>query len=276
MQKFKKFLHFTWLLASRRVTARQFSYIVKNSFLQGAKFRLDDFDWESYTKHYSEELRVLKRNHTLILKPEDYKFHNAKLIQINPNIGKLHANHELLYRTILTLNPITVLEIGCGSGDHLSNLVTLNNDIQPHGVDVSMNQLTLLKTRHPNLSENVHKNDITSMGFYVDKCDLVFTQAVLMHIADAENRLELAIDNILKSALHNVVLMENWMTHDFLKVIRASLFKSKDWRAGYLYSNTRQINEKVPAVLVISKSQIMDIRFLENFRILSDHDSTLF
>ena len=56
-------------------------------------------------------------------------FINNKLIC---NIKKglaLHTNHHVLYETLLTLSPQNLIEFGCGGGDHLRNINTLNSQI---------------------------------------------------------------------------------------------------------------------------------------------------
>ena len=96
------------------------SVLKKKIYRPGA----DDFDWRWYHLHYQAEVDNIKRDHTQMLSPGDYNF-SGGVLSLKSNVLPLHPNHLLLYETILQLNPTSVLEVGCGGGDHLSNLSVL-------------------------------------------------------------------------------------------------------------------------------------------------------
>lgn len=136
--------------------------LVKESFVQGVLkkinkiFRpgsasMDDFDWQRYHYHYQADLAETKKVHTQVLSPGDYVFSDGAL-SLQGNVLPLHPNHRLLYETILQLNPESVLELGCGGGDHLHNISILVKNAKLYGVDLSDEQLVLLRERHPNLN----------------------------------------------------------------------------------------------------------------------------
>ena len=96
----------------------------------------DDFDWNLYHIHYKGEIKRSEKNHTHILKKNDYIFSNNHLIK-NKHIFPLDPHLHLLYETILLLSPSSALEFGCGIGDNCNNLLTLIPSLKIHGCDIS-------------------------------------------------------------------------------------------------------------------------------------------
>jgi SAM-dependent methyltransferase len=188
-------------------------------FFPGTKSR-DDFDWRIYTDHYTKELQVISKNHSLSIAKGDYTF-NGKVLEKRANILDLHPNYRLVYETILQLSPASVLEVGCGRGDHLHNLSILEGKLDLYGVDISRKQIDYLCRSYPELKTKVQIFDIARSytRLPLKPMDAVFTQAVLMHIQDA-SRYEMSLRNIFAIARLFVVLMENWVRHDFLEDIQ--------------------------------------------------------
>ncbi len=229
----------------------------------------DDYNWDNYTTMYKSELRSIKGKHTQILKDNDYQFVDQKLVKTNQDILPLHVNHRLLYETILQLSPNSILEIGCGGGDHLANNILLNKEIVPYGTDISSNQISLLHDRHPNLKAWTSVSDSKELlPNYFPMVDLAYTQAVIMHIHKNDGHL-IALQNIFSKAKKHVILMENWNTHNFVEDIKnlhkANLIK---WPELYLYfRRSPELNNK-PYILIASSLKINE------YEILND-DSTL-
>jgi ubiquinone/menaquinone biosynthesis C-methylase UbiE len=161
----------------------------------------------------------MKGVHTLVLSPGDYAFSEG-VLSLQSNVLPLHPNHRLLYETILQLDPTSVLEVGCGGGDHLSNLSVFAPKISLYGRDRSVEQLALFRKRHPELKADIGQLDITlphSSQWPV--VDLSFTQAVIMHIHTGNDH-RAALSNIFKTTKKYVVLMENWRSHNFMDSIQ--------------------------------------------------------
>ena len=212
-------------------------YRLKSFFkndIKNIKFK-DDFDWDLYTVHYKAEIELMKSENLSIIKINDYSFINSKLICNIKNGLVLHTNHHVLYETLLMLNPNSVIEFGCGGGDHLRNISTLNNQIKLNANDRSTNQIELLKERHRDLKVNIKIQNITEKFDINEKYDISYSQAVIMHIKDGHLQ---AIENIFNTANEQVVLMENWLEHDFYEDIQM-LFNEKriKWDTLYLYIN---------------------------------------
>lgn len=228
--------------------------------------RDDDFDWNIYTLRYKDDINVTQKDHTLILKPDDYVFITNEL-KINKPILPLHPNHRLLYETILQLSPVSVLEIGCGGGDHLHNLTILNQNLTLFGVDISKGQIDYLHQRHPALQANIRNIDITLPPRLDEmQVDVAYTQAVLMHINTGYNYLH-ALANMFRYAQKQVVLMENWSCHNFLQDIQF-LFQNKmiGWDTlFYYYRESPELH--IPHIMVLS-SVPLDYPELHDYSIL--------
>lgn len=228
----------------------------------------DDFNWNAYSEHYKGELASAK-NHSLILKDKDYTFTGHSLLQ-STNIPPLHPNHRLIYETILQLDPSSVIEIGCGAGDHLHNLKILGKGIKKiAGIDISAEQLSFLRQRHPSLASSIEQIDITlplPINHFV--YDIAFTHAVIMHMKTGNSRF-VALANIFYLARKQVVLMENWTRHKFMEDI-SFLFKKRmlSWKQiYYYYRESKELGK--PHLMIISAVPLKRYPKLSDYSILS-------
>jgi SAM-dependent methyltransferase len=216
----------------------------------------DDFNWETYNDHYRQELRDIQETHTLKLNPGEYSFENDKLVKIK-DVLPLHPNHRLLYETIFLLKPLKVIEIGCGGGDHLFNLNLLIPKIEIAGYDRSTEQLNLVLERSPNLKGKILELDITMpFSSKLPLVDLVYTQAVIMHIKTGNGHL-VALSNLFKLASKQVVLMENWTSHPFLDDVKF-LFEQGmlPWKQLYFYFRRAPELQNKPHLMVASSEPL--------------------
>ena len=227
----------------------------------------DDFDWQLYHYHYLGELAELQKLPTQKISKQDYVFESSNLI-LRKNILPIHPNHRLLYKTILQLQPKSVMEIGCGGGDHLSNLNILYSELNIFGCDLSEEQLSFLKKRSPHLSDQVKKLDITlphsSQTPVVDAC---YTNAVIMHIKTGNGHF-VALSNIFKIATKYIVLMENWTAHNFMNDIKF-LWEGGmiPWNKLYFYYRRAPEYGNKPHLMVIS-AEPLSYEPLTNYDIL--------
>jgi SAM-dependent methyltransferase len=179
---------------------------------------MDEYDWRFYHFDYDVQLKEIARKHLQKLAPGDFTVVDG-VVRLKEGLLPLHANHRCLYEGILALSPKSVLEVGCGGGDHLHNLVMLMPGLSVRGLDRSAQQLALLKKRSPHLTDFVGVASITEGRPAVEPADVVYTQAVIMHIQEPGMHLR-ALTNMFHLARNQVVMMENWDRHAFVDDIR--------------------------------------------------------
>jgi len=254
--------------------------IVKESFIQGVLKRInkifrpgsaimDDFDWQRYHYHYQAELAETKKVHTQVLSPGDYVFADGTL-SLQGNVLPLHPNHRLLYETILQLNPNRVFELGCGGGDHLHNIGVLVKNVQLYGVDLSDEQLGLLRERHPTLNAAINQYDCTlPFPSTFPPVDIAYTQAVIMHIQTGNGHM-IALSNLFRVAAKQVVLIENWRKHEFVEDIKKlQALKVIPWHEVYFYYRDSEEYKK-PHLMIVSSVPLLQYKPLTDFAILRD------
>lgn len=231
--------------------------------------KYDDFNWNTYTnKHYADQLREIENIHTLKLKEGDYDFADGSLIK-RSDVLPLHPNHRLLYETIGLLKPIGVLEVGSGGGDHLFNLKLLLPKLDVFGLDRSEGQIAFAEKRSPNLVGATRKFDATlPLPYNHPMVDLAFTQTVIMHIKTGNGHL-VALANLFKVAIKQVVLMENWSQHPFYDDIQ-HLFDQGiiPWKEIYYYIRRAPELQDIPHLMIVS-SEELPLEKLENYEQLS-------
>jgi SAM-dependent methyltransferase len=214
----------------------------------------DDFDWRHYTKIYTQELDG-KENAgiTLLLQPAEFSIESGR-ITLKPGIAPLHPNHKLIYEAAYRLQPRSVLEVGFGGGYHLVNLAQLLPNAELQGCDLLESQRQLAMSRYPNLAAraNLFVHDITVAPPPI-KADLVYTQAVVMHIQKDQRHLK-ALRNIFQASNKYVLLMENWTSHNFFAdITRISQEPSFPWKALHMYFVD---DGKAQIILVLANARI--------------------
>ncbi len=241
-------------LLNNRITLKQALLVIEGRLLSRPKLN-DDFNWDRYHLYYQQELISTGKFHTLLPQAGDFEFSEHVIKKNNPLVQDLHPNHQLLYEIILNINPKSILEVGCGGGDHLRNLKFFNPEFNALGADRSEEQIRTLKQRHPTLNTSISLNDITIEHSALPRADLAYTQAVLMHISETNNRLRFALNNILQAANSHIVLLENWTQHNFLIELRESINQSPGWENSEFYFVTSLGATNVRA-LILSKTEL--------------------
>jgi hypothetical protein len=209
----------------------------------------DDFDWNKYPLHYREELKSISRKHTLNLEVGGFSLVRGEIV-LAQTAKPLHPNHRLLYEVILELQPKSIREIGFGAGDHLSNLSSLIPDSKLFGIDRSKEQFDALHARHPKLRADLSVTDITDPQMKLESVELSFTQAVLMHISELNNRYFSAIENILDSTSNQIVLMENWTQHDYIGSVRRVINSKQNWHNAKIYFKESKQDTNVRCMII--------------------------
>jgi SAM-dependent methyltransferase len=214
----------------------------------------DMFDWPLYHLHYRGELKQNAKHSSLTLKPGDYAFENNKLVQKNTSIKPLHFSPKFIYETIMQLKPASVFEMGCGTGVNLQCMKTLLPDARVCGVDLLPQQLATLKKNFPELASSVKQADATipfqTLPF--EPCDVVFTQAVLMHI-HTDNKHLIALKNIFAMSKKYVVLMEGIRGRNYKADIEKLHAEKKiKWNKIYFYYRVNEETNKPNGIICSS------------------------
>lgn len=239
--------------------------------LFGAKEIRDDFDWGHYTDHYREQQKRKAPHFTASLAPGDFRFEDGALT-INPDLKPLHPNHHCLYETLMQLAPASVMEFGCGNGEHLHNLSVLLPDAAIYGSDLSEGQLAFLRETYPDLRATVRQYDSSSPAGSLDypKVDVAYTQAVLMHIQEGDKHLR-ALENVFFHAKRHVVLMENWTRHPFMDDIRALHQRGAiAWPELHFHYRESEALKK-PHIMIVSPTPLPQYPTLDDYTLLERH-----
>ncbi len=241
--------------------------------LRNRIFDKDDFYWSRYHKNYENQINNAEKLKTLRLSKEDFKIEKGKL-KIKNISPPVELNHEVLYEIIYDLKPKSILEVGCGNGDHLLNLQKIMplKTIKWFGSELLVNQLRFLSRRNPSLRKTckLFVHDITTSPIPKEvlksnKLDLVYTQTVIMHIHKKDNHLK-ALRNLFSSSNKYVVLMENWTRHNFYEdILKISKERNFPWKKLFIYKvdNGKQI------AIVLSKSPIKNKKL--SYKLIKDN-----
>ncbi|MCG2692428.1 class I SAM-dependent methyltransferase [Microgenomates group bacterium] len=139
---------------------------------------------------------------------------------------RLFPQHQWLLQTIQTLQPHSILEVGCGFGRNLKFL-TDNGIIANRLTGVDISSVLLAQAR---LSKSVRliRANVLSLPFSSHSFDLVFTHGLLMHLNPRQ--LPRALTELTRVSKKHLILIEeirsrprqlNYFTwaHDYEKMI---------------------------------------------------------
>ena len=202
----------------------------------------DEFNWGAYPSAYAQQKAQLMKSHTHLLTEDNHDLVAGQII-MRQGAKPLHAQHKILYETILEINPADVHEFGCGWGDHLANIRLLNPNIEVFGSDISAKQIEEASKRHEWMKHYLWQLDITK----APDCmyDLVYTQAVLIHLSD--DNLKKAILNIAISARRYILMEENFFRRDYIKIFREIN------PTGWEDANIEKMNRDDASIIIISR-----------------------
>lgn len=235
-------------------------YRISSQITFVGKRYIDGVNWEKYNKHYSEELKIIEKVNTLLITEQDFEVVNGKVILKSSDKLPLHPNAQLLYETILKLHPSSILEVGCGGGDHLANLKTLIPELELYGVDLLDKQIEFLNKRHPQNDFELSVVDISKKGVIFPNVDVIYTQAVLMHITEKALRFYNSMENLLNSSAKHLIFVENWSQHNFFETVKQITPVNK-WK---MYFNFLEGNEKT-RLMIISKDESLSFQPLLDY-----------
>ena len=176
----------------------------------------DDYNWDTYTKRYEEQMGDFKNNKLIV---DETYIVDGELVFIDD----LHPNWKELYHIIHKLKVESIYECGCGCAHHLINNQIINPNLIVNGSDYSNSQIEL-GFKYFNLSkydfskrlkaiDMTNINDVNSLG----KHEFVYTQAVTMHLS--YNKAKKFLLNMKELSTKYVFLIENINAHDYNTLI---------------------------------------------------------
>ena len=196
--------------------------LLQRLFYKKRKFYDDDFDWDNYTADsYQRRIEGDVEAKFRSISSQGQLSFEPKTGTVQSQDRAIHPNHLLILEVIGQLQVASVHEVGCGGGDHVANASTLYPDVQVTGGDRGATQLDLALQRHPWLKGKIGLQDITMpFSHHWPRPELIYTQAVIMHIHTAVSHL-VALSNLVQLAQKHVLLMENHQCHNFVRDIKA-------------------------------------------------------
>lgn len=225
-------------------------------------WKVDDYTWRKYHVGYKRQQMDIAHEFTLVLSKDEYQVIEGKIL-LNPKLLPLNPNSKLLYETVYHLNPKSILEVGVGGGDHIHNLHVLLPEAKFYGVDISQNQIDFLLHRHLDLRNicklavvDVTRKDILNA---FGKVDLVYTQAVLMHIRRGNRHIQ-ALRNMFNIS-DCILLVEHWARHNFFDdITKISRECGFPWPELNIYKNDS--GEQI--LMILSKKKLEGFSPLRN------------
>ena len=250
-----------------KISLKYAYYKISSQITFVGKRYIDGVNWKKYNKHYSEELKIIEKVNTLLITAQDFEVVNSKIRFKDPNKLPLHPNAQLLYETVLKLHPSSILEVGCGGGDHLANLKTLIPELEVYGVDLLDKQIEFLDKRHPQNDFKLNVVDISKNGVIFPSVDIIYTQAVLMHITEKDLRFYNSMENLLNSSSKHLIFVENWSQHNFFETVKEITPPNK-WK---MYFNYLEGNEKTRLMIISRDDQLSFYPLLDYNQLLLDN-----
>lgn len=211
--------------------------VFRQLFYKNRKYYDDDFDWDNYTQDsYHRRLQKDVETEYRAISTEGQLTFDASTGHVTSHGAPIHPNQQLILEMVGQLLPETVHEVGCGGGDHIANVGALYPQVMVSGGDRGATQLELALQRHPELQGRLGLQDITMpFSHRWPKADLIYTQAVIMHIHTAVSHF-VALANLVRQANKYVLLVENQQCHNFVRDLQSMIDGGHlEWEEANLY-----------------------------------------
>lgn len=201
----------------------------------------DDCDWQRvYPEAHRRDMIEIEQTQQFDL-PKEHRIIDGKLFYE----GKpLLDNAQWLYEKIYELQPSTIFEVGFGYANHLLSINRMMPDVELAGCDISYLQTINGMNKYGEDLNNLCKIARLRVGdflhLFIDKkYDLVYSQAVLMHMST--ERAMAALQKMCSISNKYVVCLEggvaipdvkNWISQ-FGKVTIFDDWAKKYWTNEY-------------------------------------------
>jgi SAM-dependent methyltransferase len=190
----------------------------------GAKV-FDDFPWKTYTvDDYGPQHEEIEKTYSLLVSNLESK--SATSLD---GLSELMPGVRELYRSIIDLDAVRILEVGAGSGLNLINLSQLLPDRNFFGVELLESQVKLGKSTFKDLfpeSRIIVSDFINDYKSDPNSFELVFTNAVVMHLS--KGKAIKMIEKMINISGKFVLLHENIeSSHNYRSILEKIQKKSK-------------------------------------------------
>lgn len=175
----------------------------------------DNRNWKIYPREYAAQIRDLMTQYDMFITTTNFDEDTGNLV-FHDN---LHTNWMDLYSILFDIDPKTVFEVGCGSGQHIVNVQTILPNAIISGCDINFEQMEFGKTilnidpKYYNLTQVLDFALPTVPQSLGKTYDVVYSQAVLMHLS--YSNAYHCLQNMLKISNKYVILIENPDDHNY-------------------------------------------------------------
>ncbi len=181
----------------------------------------------------------------------NYSIDGGRLLSIDRRPHQ--PNNRLLAETLYQLKPVSVAEFGSGCGVNLHNLSLVLPKTKLFGYELCQSQIDVMHEVFSDLVATVWSRDITRPN-YIPNVDVSFCHVVLMHLAN-HNQIVAALENMLRTATKQVVMLENWGAADFMAATIEAAKGVEGWEKPLFYSRTSPELHRAH-IMIISKTPL--------------------
>ncbi len=177
-----------------------------------------------------------------------FEGHKIGAIKKYSVVGRILIFLRDLYRALkikIFLNPKSLLDVGCGTGEMVEILRFLGVDA--HGLEISK---YLLSLANPKAKQFLKFGNILSLPYKDNSFETVSTYDVLEHIPTEEIKTAVGECNRVtqKLVMHKIFTSENWWIKHFhpADISHVSIFNQAWWRKFWQANGMKQINTFFP------------------------------
>jgi len=187
---------------------------------------------EAYAKAYRKAMLEVDAPVRPYLREGEYTLRGKQLLSTTPR--PLQPNTRLIAETIWQLKPKSLAEYGSGCGVNLHNISLLLPRAKLFGYELCQSQIDVMHEVFPNLNATVWARDVTRPNF-IPEVEVALCHIMLMHLG-SQNAIVAALQNMLRVAGKQIVLLENWGASNFEANLRAAIQPETGWDKMYLYT----------------------------------------
>lgn len=210
----------------------------------------DEYNWSTYTKNYRDQIDQM-----INIKKREFFVKNFEIVNDQIIVkDNIHPNSKELYSIIYKLKPKSVYECGVGGCYHLKNINMILPRLKITGSDLLETQLKFGK-QFSQLPDSIDSSlrviDMTKeLPDDVGKFELVYTQAVIMHLSTKNAKLFL--ENMNRLSEKYIILIESSNNHEnFYDFVKETL-------PGYKFELT---NQYITNGIILTKTEIVTNKY---------------